>query len=172
MPKRTRKASTGTFNQKWNIQQGVIPLVSDTGKLVTTDKKAEVLNSFLPVFSTNCSTTQPSNIWFGRREVGKQHPPILSKDQIHDHLRKLNIHKSMGPDEMHSRILRELSDVVAKPLPVIFQCSSGEVPGDWKKGNITPIFKKGKRMTLGTTDMSVSPLCQGRSWNRSSWKLW
>ena len=104
--------------------------------------------------------------------MGKQHPPILSKDQIHDHLRKLNIHKSMGPDEMHSRILRELSDVVAKPLPVIFQCSSGEVPGDWKKGNITPIFKKGKRMTLGTTDMSVSPLCQGRSWNRSSWKLW
>jgi len=22
---------------------------------------------------------------------------------------------------------------------------SGEVPGDWKKGNVTPIFKKGKK---------------------------
>lgn len=81
--------------------------------------------------------------------MGKQHPPILSKDQIHDHLRKLNIHKSMGPDEMHSRILRELSDVVAKPLPVIFQCSSGEVPGDWKKGNTTPISTKGKQYGPG-----------------------
>ncbi|GAB0202670.1 mitochondrial enolase superfamily member 1 [Grus japonensis] len=44
----------------------------------------------------------------------------------------------MGLDEMHPRVLREPSYL-----------GTGEVPTDWKRGNITPIFKKGKKEDPG-----------------------
>jgi len=57
----------------------------------------------------------------------------------------------MGPNGMHPRVLKELADVIAEPLSIIFESSwrTGEVPEDWRKASVTPIFKKGKKEDPG-----------------------
>jgi len=52
----------------------------------------------------------------------------------------------MGPDRMHTRVLRDLAEVIVEPLSIIFERSwrTGEVPEYWRKAIVTPIFKKSK----------------------------
>ena len=52
---------------------------------------------------------------------------------------------------MHPHVLREMAELIAKPLSVIFEKSHriGEVPVDWRKSNVTPVFKKDKEEEPG-----------------------
>ncbi|PKU47605.1 rna-directed dna polymerase from mobile element jockey-like [Limosa lapponica baueri] len=134
-------------SKKRKVKESVLLLMSS--KLVTTDKeKAEVLkNLFASIFSDNLSShTSGVDVPQGR-DWGSKLPAMVREDQVCDHLRNLNIWKTVRPEEPYLRALRELADVVAKPLSMIFEKSwqSGEVPGDWKKGSIAPTFKKGRK---------------------------
>ena len=44
-----------------------------------------------------------------------------------------------------------MADVVGEPFSIILEKSwlLGEIPSDWKKGNITPVVKKRKKDDLG-----------------------
>ena len=67
-------------------------------------------------------------------------------------LEYLNPHKSPGPDGLHPRVLKELSNEISKPLAIIMQKSLDEhtLPQNWKDAHVSPIFKKGSMSSMTT----------------------
>ena len=57
---------------------------------------------------------------------------------------KLKITKSPGPDDIHPLMLIQLVSYLKQPLALLFNrtLKTGVIPEDWKKGNISSIFKK------------------------------
>ncbi|KFW84296.1 hypothetical protein N336_05568, partial [Phalacrocorax carbo] len=77
--------------------------------------------------------------------------PMIEGEMVSDLLHHLDTHKSMGLDRIHPGVLRELVEVLTEPLSILYQQSwlTGEVPVDWRSGNVTPIYKKGQKEYLG-----------------------
>ncbi|CAM4508367.1 unnamed protein product [Lepidochelys kempii] len=148
--KSNKKGFFRYVGNKKKAKESVGPLMNEGGNLVTEDvEKANVLNDFFASVFTNKVRSQTAVL--GITTWGIDGQPSVEKEVVRDYLEKLDVHKSMGPDELHPRVLKELAAVIAEPLAIIFENSwrMGEVPDDWKKANVVPIFKKGKKEDPG-----------------------
>ena len=69
------------------------------------------------------------------------------EEDVSKKLHSLNPYKSCGPDGLHSRLLKELADQIAGPISAFFNqtLERRKLPDDWKKANISSIFKKGSK---------------------------
>jgi len=126
--------------------------------------------SFFYIVLMECSSHGTSNCflygpWVDCLEGGNwgsNAPLAVSEDKNWACLRNLNIYKTMDPNEMCLRVLRELSKEVTKPLSIIFEVMAVRWSLWWleKKAASYPILKRVERMTKGTTDLSASSLCR------------
>ena len=128
----------------------IADLQKEDGSMTQTDKeKAQVLNDFFTsVFTIEDTTFIPA---FDSRTNKKLTEISITEKDITTRLSKLNSSKSEGPDGIHPRILKELSDVLGVPLKILFDktIKEGRIPTAWKAAEVRPIFKKGVKAHPG-----------------------
>ncbi|KAK4822047.1 hypothetical protein QYF61_008856 [Mycteria americana] len=144
------------FSNKRRAEENLHPLLDAGGNIVTKDgEKAEVLNAlFASVFKskTSCSLgTQPPEL---EDKDGEQNEaPIIQGEMVSDLLHHSDTQKSIGPDGIHPRVLRELAEMLTKALSIIYQQS-------WLTGE--PIYEKGRKEDLGNYRPVGLTLVQGK----------
>ena len=76
---------------------------------------------------------------------------MFSSEKVEGKLKALKTDSAGGPDLVSSRLIKETADILCFPLSIVFSRSMNEgvVPEDWRKANITPIFKSGSKMSAG-----------------------
>lgn len=85
---------------------------------VTKDMgKANTLNAFFISLFTDKTFPQQSQVPENSGKAwSKVEFPSMEEDQVRKHFNKLDTHRSMGRNEMHPHILRELAHVIVRPL--------------------------------------------------------
>ena len=116
------------------------------------EDKAETLGRFF----SSVYSKEPNWSWI----LDKENKPEnryemeieVTRSIVLEKLQKLNPNKSPGGDNMHPRVVHELSEVLSHPFQKIFQLSLklGKIPNAWRLAKVTAIYKqKGNKHDAG-----------------------
>ena len=136
------------INERRKTKEGIVRLKTASGILIESERAmADHLNKyFCSIFTKEREGKGPLLNGKTINTVGAI-TTTFTEEQVLKELSKLKVDKSMGPDGIHPRILKELRGVLAKPLTELFNQSliTGVIPEDWKIANVVPLHKSGSR---------------------------
>ena len=116
----------------------------DSIKFSDEDKANILQKQFSSVFTKESDGTVPL---LARRTEASILNLQITEEMVKKELLSLSPHKSVGPDQIHPRILTELADIMAGSIALLFNMTieRGTLPKDWKLAIVSPIHKKGSK---------------------------
>jgi len=138
------------ISSKSRTNNKVGPLKDDNNRIINGNRDtAEFLNNyFSSVFTRENLEYMPEavKIFQGDQSDYLMQIDITEEEVLHK-LLSINVNKSVGPDEIHGKLLYEIRNEIVKPLTHLFKLSLclGQVPQDWRDANVIPLYKKGSR---------------------------
>ena len=143
--KENPKAFWRYTKQKINVKSSVPDLIDpSTGrKTQCTKEQVDVLNAYYSSVFTDENLAKIPSV-DQRTKSNKTIEWIeFTEEVVEKKLKGINPNKATGPDSIPGRVLKEISEVIAKPLCIIYQKSLNEhkLPEEWLSGEISPIYK-------------------------------
>ena len=74
----------------------------------------------------------------------------FDENKIFQLLKRTNVNKAAGPDNVSSKLVKCCASGLSKPLSIIFNriFEFGIIPNKWKLANVVPVFKKGDKSSV------------------------
>ena len=149
--KRDSKSFYAYVRSKNKTKVTVNQLGKTSGELTVDD--GEVVEQFNEYFATvfteeDTASSPQAHIMFQGLDADRCTEVKFTEEDVKNKLKNLRVDKSMGPDNLSPRLLREVCENIGYPLYILFRksLSEGAVPQDWRTANVTPIYKAGSRI--------------------------
>ena len=124
---------------------GIGDLETPSNGLTGNDKdKTEILTNFFSSVFTQENMENMPTVTMSKSNGGLESYEIGVED-VRKKLSILNPNKSPGSDNLHPRILREMKNVLDKPLTMLYQetLTTGMIPDDWETCKSHSSIQKG-----------------------------
>ena len=137
---------------KQKVKDSIGPLVDPTNGVTVSDSQemSDILNNYFSSVFTSENVVNRESLIVGNSSCSIS-DIVCTPDLVKKKLSGLKHGKAPGPDAIYPFILKSFADLLCVPLAIIFNKSfyEGIVPSDWKRANVSPIFKKGVRSLPG-----------------------